>query len=99
MQSTAPVLGNPVGPPCVKGQEEDYAWEDDVMVDEYTGPARGRVIKMRLGINPNSSGHGILWGAMFFLPMSALGAILASTIERRLARSLRQHKENDGHGR
>jgi len=41
--------------------------------------AKGKILKVRMGINPNSSGHGILWGAMFFLPYSTVGSLLAGT--------------------
>ncbi|HHW26850.1 MAG TPA: hypothetical protein GXX23_05875 [Firmicutes bacterium] len=35
-------------------------------------PARGRILKMRLGVNPNSSGHGVLLGAAATLPIAFL---------------------------
>jgi hypothetical protein len=41
---------------------------------------RGRILKMRLGVNPNSSGHGVLFGSMFFIPYSVLSSLVASAV-------------------
>ncbi len=42
--------------------------------------SRGRIFKMRLSVNPNSSGHGILFGSMFFIPYSSLSSIMANAV-------------------
>lgn len=52
---------------------------------------KGRILQMRPGINPNSSGYGILWGAIFFLPFSTV-VLLVSAVEKSLARALERHK-------
>jgi hypothetical protein len=41
---------------------------------------RGRILKMRLGVNPNSSGHGVLFGSMFFIPYSVLSSLVAGAV-------------------
>jgi len=52
----------------------------------------GRIMVARLGANPNSSGHGVLWGALFFVPMATAGAVLASILEKSLDKALAEHK-------
>lgn len=63
---------------------------------ELSGRARkdagGRVLVARLGINPNSSGHGVLWAALFFLPPSLVSVLLAAVVEGPLDRALHQHR-------
>ena len=54
--------------------------------------------KSRLGINPNSSGHGILWGAMFFLPLSFISLFVSVLVSERLNKALRDYKEGGGEG-
>jgi hypothetical protein len=49
------------------------------------------MLSVRLGANPNSSGHGILWGALFFLPMVTAGAVLAGILEKALDKALAEH--------
>ena len=51
--------------------------------------------KMRLGINPNSSGHGILWGAMFFLPVSFVGVLVSAILSEHLNKALSDYKGGD----
>lgn len=46
-----------------------------------------------MGINPNSSGHGILWGALFFMPYSLLSFILLGGLEKELEAGLRKYRE------
>ncbi|MEW6242945.1 MAG: hypothetical protein AB1497_01480 [Bacillota bacterium] len=70
-------------PDCVDGVPGEH---------EDASIGRGRVLRARLGINPNSSGHGILWGAMFFLPLSVAGALLAGAIETWLNRALKEER-------
>jgi hypothetical protein len=41
---------------------------------------RGRILKMRMGVNPNSSGHGVLFGSMFFIPYSVLSSLVANAV-------------------
>lgn len=52
----------------------------------------GSFFSVRLGINPNSSGHGILWGAMFFLPMSVVGTLLALLLDGELSQALERFR-------
>jgi len=58
----------------------------------------GRVIRARLGANPNSSGHGILWGALFFLPMATAGVVLAGILEKSLDKALAEHAAGSAGG-
>jgi hypothetical protein len=52
---------------------------------------KGRIIQMRLGINPNSSGHGILWASLFFLPFSVI-LLLVYPVEKQLAAALERYR-------
>ncbi|MCL6581376.1 MAG: hypothetical protein K6U08_07165 [Firmicutes bacterium] len=51
------------------------------------------LLRFRVGTNPNSSGHGILWGAMFFVPVSVLGLITAGLVSGRLDEVLKRYRE------
>lgn len=55
----------------------------------------GRIYRLRLGINPNSSGYGILWGAIFFLPPALIGAFLTGIYQRRLDRALAGYRRKE----
>ncbi|MFO8059988.1 MAG: hypothetical protein R6U70_04970, partial [Bacillota bacterium] len=62
------------------------------MSEERPPVDRGRILAVRLGVNPNSSGHGIPWAALFFLPSSAVSVLLAAITARSLDRALRRHR-------
>ena len=49
---------------------------------------KGRVLRLRLGINPNSSGYGIVWGAYFFLPPAVISTLVTVIMEARLSKAL-----------
>jgi hypothetical protein len=55
----------------------------------------GRILKVRMGINPNSSGHGILFGSMFFLPYSIAGSFLAAIGSTWLDEALKRYNMSD----
>lgn len=55
--------------------------------------SKGKILQVRMGINPNSSGHGILWGALFFMPYSLLSFILLGGLEKELETGLREYRE------
>lgn len=55
--------------------------------------SRGRILKMRLGVNPNSSGHGVLYGWMFFLPYSVLSSIVANAVLSGLDNALVSYRD------
>lgn len=56
--------------------------------------SKGRVLRMRMGINPNSSGYGILWGGMVFLPPAVIGTVVTAIVGARLSRALKAYREN-----
>lgn len=58
----------------------------------------GKILRMRLGINPNSSGHGLLYGGLFFLPLATAGAVLASMVWSELDRMMRGGNGGGGGG-
>ncbi len=58
----------------------------------------GCIMVARLGANPNSSGYGILWGALFFLPVATAGAVLASILEKSLDKALAEYKGTNAGG-
>ncbi|MGI6666567.1 MAG: SPASM domain-containing protein [Bacillota bacterium] len=54
---------------------------------------RGRILKMRLGVNPNSSGHGVLFGSMFFIPYSVLSSLVANAVVSGLDEALVSYRD------
>ena len=66
-------------------------------VANMTERESGRILSMRLGINPNSSGHGILWGALFFLPTGLLALLLSAWVQSRLDRALEEYRHGQDH--
>jgi hypothetical protein len=51
------------------------------------------LLRFRVGTNPNSSGHGVLWGALFFLPLSLLGVLAAGLVSSELDEALKRFRE------
>jgi hypothetical protein len=49
---------------------------------------KGRILRLRLGINPNSSGYGILWGAYFFLPPAVVSTLVTVIMDSWLRKAL-----------
>jgi len=57
-------------------------------------PENGQVFKVRIGMNPNSSGHGILFGSMAFLPYAVVSAFLAKAcLSPSLDEALKQYRQ------
>ena len=56
--------------------------------------SKGKVLRIRMGINPNSSGYGILWGAYFFLPPVAVSTLATVIMETRLRKALEDYLED-----
>ena len=54
--------------------------------------SRGRILQVRLGINPNSSGFGIHYAFFFFLPPAILSLLVALVVEPWLRRALRSQQ-------
>jgi len=44
-----------------------------------------------MGINPNSSGYGIVWGAYFFLPPVVVSTLVTVIMEARLSKALKDY--------
>ena len=56
--------------------------------------SKGRVLRLRMGINPNSSGYGIVWGAYFFLPPAVVSTLVTVIMEARLSKALKDYIED-----
>ena len=52
---------------------------------------KGRVLRIRMGINPNSSGYGVLWGGYFFLPPVVVSTLVTVIMETRLRKALEDY--------
>jgi len=47
-----------------------------------------------MGINPNSSGYGILWGTYFFLPSVVVSTLVTVIMETKLRKALEDYRED-----
>lgn len=54
--------------------------------------AKGSILSLRMGINPNSSGYGIIFGAMFFLPYSVVGSLLTGVMASAVDAALERYR-------
>lgn len=59
------------------------------------GNSRGRILGARLGINPNSSGHGVLWAALLFLPTALVSLLMVAVTGGRLDRALERYRSEE----
>ncbi|HHY34682.1 MAG TPA: hypothetical protein GX510_03430 [Firmicutes bacterium] len=63
-------------------------------------PENGRVLKTRIGMNPHSVGHGILFGSMAFVPYAVVSAFLIKAcLSPSLDEALKQYRQRPSPGR
>jgi len=60
---------------------------------------RGNIRAVRGGINPNSSGHGVLWASLLFLPHALMSTLLQVMMSDPLDQALQRYRLEQNPGR
>jgi len=79
------------------GVDHGHRSGSDQLSNEVAG-GRGNIRAVRGGINPNSSGHGVLWAGLFFLPHSLVSALMQGSMAHLLAHALERYREGGTEG-